>query len=88
MNDRGQYGFGHLRFQEYLAARELNLNRTRKLEYVVGRPSWTGVFEQLIQLVDSPREFLQDSAMSMLSPESLNELLKSLPEEVRRMGAP
>ena len=44
MEERGKYGFGHLRFQEFLAAREMLENRSIDLLGLLERTWWRGAF--------------------------------------------
>lgn len=43
MTDDGKFGFGHLRFQEHLAAREIYLNRSIDFLPLLTEPWWRGV---------------------------------------------
>lgn len=51
MTDDGRVGFGHLRYQEFLVARELATNRTRDLLPYTGVDWWRGVFVLFGQIV-------------------------------------
>ena len=48
-----KWGFGHLRYQEYLAALELRHNRALKLSHFIDSPWWSGVLMLFAQMQDS-----------------------------------
>lgn len=52
MTDDGQYGFGHLRFQEYLAACEMKENRSIDLMGYLDKAFWRGAFVLLSKMSD------------------------------------
>lgn len=58
MSEEGRLGFGHLRFQEYLVACELESNRGINLRVLVGQPWWEGPFLLLAQKIESIDWFL------------------------------
>lgn len=62
MNDQGHFGFGHLRFQEYLAARELYQNRFLPYTPLLQDPGWKGALELFAQMTDNPDEVLSVAA--------------------------
>lgn len=43
MTEDGKYGFGHLRYQEHLAAREIMSNRSISIVKLLQQPWWRGV---------------------------------------------
>ena len=53
MTEDGKFGFGHLRYQEYLAARELLINRSKDLVPLVEQTWWSGVFVLFAQMNES-----------------------------------
>lgn len=53
MSPTGEIGFGHLRFQEYLCARELTHNRSISLSPLIAMPWWKGCFIMLAKMSDS-----------------------------------
>jgi flagellar biosynthesis GTPase FlhF len=53
MTTDGQFGFGHLRFQEYLAARELLNDRGRDLVSIMAEPWWHDVLLFYAELANS-----------------------------------
>lgn len=61
MNVRGDYGFGHLRFQEYLVACEMLSNRNIDIAALVYKPWWRGSLVLLAQMSDD-LEFLFEAA--------------------------
>lgn len=52
MTGDGDFGFGHLRFQEYLCARELCANRGIDLTTLLSSPWWKGVLVLFAQMTD------------------------------------
>jgi hypothetical protein len=50
MTDSGQIGFGHLRYQEYLAARYLSVHRNEDIVPLGHDPWWRGVFVLLAKM--------------------------------------
>jgi len=53
MTAGGELGFGHLRYQEHLAARELLLNRSIDICSLLPSPWWRGVFVLLAKMSQS-----------------------------------
>ncbi len=51
MTDDGKLGFGHLRYQEYLAATVLCEDRSVPLHLHIGNPRWSDVYMLMAQLV-------------------------------------
>jgi hypothetical protein len=58
MTADGKFGFGHLRFQEHLAAMELALNRGITLAPLIGNDWWRGAFLLYAQMADSIDELV------------------------------
>ncbi|MCS0590198.1 NACHT domain-containing protein [Massilia norwichensis] len=52
MTGDGDFGFGHLRHQEYLCARELCANRGIDLAPLLSSPWWKGVLELFARMTD------------------------------------
>ncbi|WP_145235525.1 NACHT domain-containing protein [Urbifossiella limnaea] len=50
MTAAGEWGFGHLRYQEYLVAVELNSARSRRVGDHIGEPWWHDVYVLFAQL--------------------------------------
>jgi len=71
MNDYGELGFGHLRFQEFLAAKEMNLNRFVQIENYVGNPWWRGTLDLFGQLTDDLWRVIELIGASHVSTEVL-----------------
>jgi hypothetical protein len=89
MNFQGDYGFGHLRFQEYLAACELAANRNVNLSDLLYYDWWRGPMVLLAQMTDD-LEFLFSGALdtSRLSEAlpTLNAMLVNRSEQdIRRL---
>lgn len=52
MNEDGAIGFGHLRYQEFLAAKELTQNRSLDIGPLLFEPWWKGVLRFYSQMAD------------------------------------
>lgn len=53
MTDDGKFGFGHLRYQEFLVALELHANRAVRIRPLLDQPWWRGALILFAQIVDS-----------------------------------
>jgi hypothetical protein len=60
MNDDGAFGFGHLRFQEYLCATELCTNRGIELMPLLSSPWWRSVVVLFGRMTDDIRYIIED----------------------------
>jgi hypothetical protein len=56
----GQFGFGHLRYQEYLAARELKDNRGIGLQSLLTSGWWRAVVVLFARMTDDIKNILED----------------------------
>jgi hypothetical protein len=52
MSSQVSFGFGHFRYQEFLAATECNVNRAIKVEEQIGSEFWRGTLELFAQITD------------------------------------
>jgi hypothetical protein len=89
MNYQGDFGFGHLRFQEYFTACELQTNRNIKLVDLLYSEWWRGPMALLAQMTDDLeflfKEAIDRSRLSQALP-TLNAILKDKSEEeVKRL---
>ncbi len=66
MTFEGQLGFGHLRYQEFLAAEETNLNRAVDIRPLLSIPWWRAVFVLYSQRIDSLDWLLEALAGDLL----------------------
>jgi hypothetical protein len=60
MTSDGDFGFGHLRYQEYLCARELCANRGIDLAPLLSSPSWKGVLVLFARMTDDVSHVITD----------------------------
>ncbi|MCS4162941.1 NACHT domain-containing NTPase [Sphingobacterium sp. BIGb0116] len=60
MTKNGQYGFGHLRYQEHLAAKEILSNRSIKLQILLKNQWWKGAFTIFSKLNDTIDWFIKE----------------------------
>ncbi|GFE59561.1 NACHT domain-containing NTPase [Geobacter sp. AOG2] len=83
MTDDGQYGFGHLRFQEYLVACELKENRSIKLLDYLDKTFWRGAFILLSKMSDDIHhlvdELVNRGALARYT-ETIELMLKARPQ--------
>lgn len=87
MTDDGKYGFGHLRYQEHLTAKELLTNRNIKIVNLIDSGTWWhGVlflFGQINDKLDWLIEELKGELSIGIQPEILDNIIKSRPKEER-----
>lgn len=62
MTEDGQIGYGHLRFQEYLAACELQSNRGVSLFHFLNKPSWKGALVLFSKMTDDIEDIIAQIA--------------------------
>jgi hypothetical protein len=60
MTDDGMFGFGHLRYQEYLCATQLHANRGIDLEPLLVSTWWRPVIVLFARLTDDVRPIIED----------------------------
>jgi hypothetical protein len=63
MTETGEFGFGHLRFQEHLAARELNANRGIDIFQLLKSPWWKDCLIMFSRMVTSLSWLIKDEAV-------------------------
>jgi hypothetical protein len=68
MTESGAYGFGHLRFQEYLAAYELKNNRGLELESLLRDSWWKDAMVLFAQMTDSIEQIIDQLVLSRRGP--------------------
>lgn len=78
MTDGGQFGFGHLRFQEHLVAHELRENRGLSLKSFIGDYWWEGPMILLAQMTDSIEDLIRELAIDGLTAAARSTLLAML----------
>ncbi|MBI2824329.1 MAG: hypothetical protein HYX69_06545 [Planctomycetia bacterium] len=66
MSGDGRLGFGHLRFQEHLAATEMALNRSIDVIPLLADPGWRDAFVRLARMTDS-LDWLIDEAVRRMA---------------------
>lgn len=82
MEKNGQYGFGHLRYQEHLAAKEILGNRGIKIQPLLKNPWWKGVFTIFSKLNDNIEWLIKDLGQQNLvnkNQEILFEIIAARP---------
>lgn len=62
MTEDGQIGYGHLRFQEYLAACELQSNRGVSPIHFLKKPSWKGALVLFSKMTDDIEDIIAQLA--------------------------
>lgn len=62
MTEDGQIGYGHLRFQEYLAACELQSNRGVSPFHFLNKPSWKGALVLFSKMTDDIEDIIAQIA--------------------------
>ncbi|NQV32609.1 MAG: hypothetical protein HQ515_07950, partial [Phycisphaeraceae bacterium] len=85
MTDDGRLGFGHLRYQEYLAALHLREDRNISIPAYAAQHWWHGVFSLLAQMLDIDW-LIEDLAMEgMLTEcrETIDIIINARPKEER-----
>jgi hypothetical protein len=86
MTNDGQIGFGHLRYQEYLAAEEMNTNRGIDVCPLLQNPWWRGVFVLFARMCQD-LDWLIDSLASREAPKACLEgvlaMIKARPVDER-----
>src|SRR5690606_3651602 len=83
MSKDGQYGFGHLRYQEHLAAKEIINNRGIKIPPLLKNPWWKGVFTIFSKLSDEIDWLIKDLGRQSLvnkNREMLFEMIYARPK--------
>ena len=68
MTESGAYGFGHLRYQEYLAASEIKNNRGIDLEPLLIDSWWRDAMVLFSQMTDSVSEIIDQLVLSNRGP--------------------
>jgi len=79
MTRDGQFGFGHLRYQEYLVAEELRRNRTIEVGPLLALSWWRGPLVFLAQLIEDV-EFLMKEALETRMVTEARPTLETLAE--------
>ncbi|OJZ08217.1 hypothetical protein [Sphingobacterium sp. 40-24] len=82
MEKNGQYGFGHLRYQEHLAAKEILGNRSIKIQPLLKNQWWKGVFTIFSKLNDNIEWLIKDLGQQNLvnkNQEILFEIIAARP---------
>lgn len=64
MTDEGQLGFGHLRYQEYLAACELSHNRGISILPLLHQNWWRGALVLFAQMTDNIEFLIEEAVIS------------------------
>ncbi|MBD1421217.1 NACHT domain-containing protein [Sphingobacterium chuzhouense] len=83
MSKTGQYGFGHLRYQEHLAAKEILNNRSIKIPALMRNLWWKGVFIIFSKLNDNIEWLIKDLGKEDLvnkNQEVLLEMINARPK--------
>jgi hypothetical protein len=81
-----RWGFGHLRYQEYLAASELCHNRSLRISRFIESPWWKGVlmlFAQMHDSIDWIVDEIADIAITKSAEENLLAMLEAGPKRGR-----
>ena len=52
MTDEGEFGFGHLKYQEHLAAREIDQHRGIRVAELLNQPWWKDTFLLYAKIAD------------------------------------
>jgi hypothetical protein len=68
MTESGAYGFGHLRYQEYLAACEIKSNRGIELEGLLRDSWWKDAMVLFAQMTDGIEQIIDQLVMSRRGP--------------------
>jgi hypothetical protein len=88
MSEDGQVGFGHLRYQEFLAACELRQNRGVDLMPFLSRPWWRDTLKLFAQMTDDI-EFVVESLMRECvtadEENALREMIGARPKRERQV---
>lgn len=91
MTSDGQFGFGHLRFQEYLSARELLNDRGREIISIMADPWWHDVLLFYAELASSLDWLIISVAGSEVADKAWDTLghmvKKRSPTEARQLRA-
>jgi hypothetical protein len=83
MSKDGQFGFGHLRYQEHLAAKVIQNNRGVKIPLLIKNPWWKGVFIIFSKLNDDIEWLIKDLGKESLvkrNQEILFEMIHARPK--------
>lgn len=89
MNEEGSIGFGHLRYQEFLSAKELTQNRSVEIGPLLFDPWWKGVLRFYAQMADDIEhvfEFLVSTPGTnnyLRAKDNMREMLLTRPENER-----
>ncbi|WP_430413158.1 NACHT domain-containing protein [Kordia sp.] len=84
MTDTGKFGFGHLRYQEHLAASELLTNRSINIIFLMTQDWWKETLLFFAQMSDDLTWMAKDVGFYLNEDkftETLNEIIKLRPEE-------
>jgi len=83
MTEDGKLGFGHLRYQEHLAARQIWRNRAIDIRRFLQEPWWRGVFVLLAQIWDDLGwlfEVVASENLGKFSRETVRAMIARRPE--------
>ena len=72
MTEDGKFGFGHLRYQEYLVAQELLLNRGIDLISLLADPWWRGAFVLFAQMNENVHWLIEEAVQRWFLKETGN----------------
>lgn len=87
MTETGEFGFGHLRFQEHLAARELNSNRGIEIFQLLKSPWWKDCLIMFSRMVTNLTWLIKEEAVDKKSAQelaTLEEMIKVRPKAEQR----
>jgi len=79
MTETGKYGFGHLRYQEHLAACELATNRGLEILKILDNVWWKETIIMMVQMCDDISWLINDLGLYCSHPkyqEMINEVIK------------
>jgi hypothetical protein len=83
MSDDGNFGFGHLRFQEHLAAKEILNNRAININPLLNQTWWRSVLRFFASMNDDLTWLLQQlgqqNEISEIKKDTLIEMINARP---------
>ena len=87
MNERGEYGFGHLRFQEFLVASEIYQSREIDISCLLKSDWWSDAFviySQMARSIDWIIDKASTEGIVKISEETIRKMIEVRPVEEKQ----